>query len=103
MISRHEYVTGKFSHREYYAQFVTSRIKAIVTQQITLEKLLASTDEHLNDIPMSLWDRLPSQEIPVHKMRQCGDYLTSSGEVCIFKEAAQQIIESFKENNISCQ
>jgi hypothetical protein len=62
-------------------------------------RLLASTDEHLNDIPLKRWDNLPgiiTGEVDT-KMRAGKDSPSAAGKVCIAKEAARQIIED--ENN----
>ena len=80
------------SHREYHAQFVSESVKNRVVCHIGMDKLLASTDEHLNDIPLNLWDKLD----PVGSKATwdaAGDYATMAGHTCIYKEAARQVIE----------
>lgn len=95
------------THRQYYAQFVTEGVKRYVASAIGTERLLASKDEHLNDIPLHLWDRLEPAirgmclsrmgDIEGHTSkdqygrRMIGWSLCDSG--CIAKEAARQIIE----------
>ena len=96
MFWRHDYVNGKVTHRDYYGQFVTPEAKAIVTASIPVERLIASTDRHFNDIPLQKWDRMPAPRSLNEKMKRCGDYLTLAGKVCILKEAAQQIVEDTK-------
>lgn len=89
--SRKDYLDGKCTHREYYAQFVNDRTRGVVAQSITMSQLLASTDEHLNDIPLGRWDALP--HYVAGDMKAAGDWLSPAGWVCIAKEAAQQLIE----------
>lgn len=96
MFSREDYVNGKVTYRDYYGQFVTPEAKAIVRALISVERLIASTDRHLNDIPLQKWDRLPTPRFLGDKMKRCGDYLTQAGKVCILKEAARQIVEDTK-------
>jgi len=94
MITRQDYLEGKATHRQYYAQFVNGQTKIRLLAGISRERLLASTNENLNDIPLTEWDNLPTIFFEYDKkMSDAGDYLTTSGKVCIYKEAARQIIE----------
>jgi len=81
MFTRQDYLDNKCTHREYYAQFVTLYIKAMVSNFIGINHIKASMDEHFNDIPLGLWDTL-----------RCGGK-TLSDNVCIAKEAAKQLKE----------
>jgi hypothetical protein len=81
--SRQDYLNNICSHREYYAQFVTEPIKAIVNHNLGNE-IIASNDEHFNDIPLCKWDNLSSHV-------STGDSLCA--KVCILKECAKQIKE----------
>lgn len=94
MIDRKEYMDGKVTHREYYAQFVNPVVKSYLLSQISLKEILASKDPHFNDIPLHRWDRLP--KVMIHKLREAGDVNadTLSNKVCIYKEAARQIRET---------
>jgi hypothetical protein len=66
MITRNDYMNNCSSDnhfdsfREYYSQFVTPEIKALVERTFTKEKLVKAykTDEHFNNIPMYKWDAL---------------------------------------------
>lgn len=91
--TRTDYLDGKCTHKQYYAQYVTNSTVAMVVRHIGAERLVKSTDEHLNDIALKCWDSCP---IPVvgKKMESLGDYLTLSGRVCIAKEAARQYIRN---------
>lgn len=118
MITRQDYLNGKATHREYYGQFVNESVKSKVLKTIGKDKLLASTDEHLNDIPMKKWDSIAgflwqaqggqliavikprtSEDVePIHArlLKEAGDNVSCAGLVCIYKEAAKQIIEDLK-------
>lgn len=100
MITRQDYLNKKATHREFYAQFVTPELKKQVLQSIGIEKLKsAANDEHLNSIPLSFWDSMAGYartDFIVNKMKECGDFLTLAGCVCILKEAARQVIEENK-------
>lgn len=81
-------------HRKYYAQFVTLRTIKAVRDSIGDDRLLASTDPHLNDIPLAEWDKL-TNILPINNcFKDVGDYATLGNLVCIAKEAARQWIES---------
>jgi hypothetical protein len=91
--TRKQYLAKECSHRDYYSQFVTSHIKTRVQAVIGLERLKASTDKNLNDIELQTWDRLG----PAGTREQwdaAQDFASMAGLVCIYKEAAKQIIES---------
>lgn len=90
MISREDYMSRKFTHREYYGQFVDDEIKSRV--RFLLPQVLESKDEYLNDIPLTVWDNISADYLSVgRKMKEAGDYLTLAGWVCIVKEAARQL------------
>lgn len=118
MIIRVDYMNGLASHREFFSQFVNVGVKAKVLECIGAEALLKSTDEHLNDIPMKKWDSMAGfrwsiiggQEVAVIKpqtsrdiepidaglLRDTGEGVSCAGLVCIYKEAARQLIEELK-------
>lgn len=80
-------------HRAYYAQLVTPATINSVVSFIGADALRKSTDEHLNDIPLSRWDQL-TKFLPCKPFKDLGDYATLSGLVCVAKEAARQWIEA---------
>ena len=94
MFTRQEKLDQQCTYREYYAQFVTEAEKAAVIKWIGLELILDSQDPHFNNIDLVKWDTLPDSYVMAKKLRECGDYLTLSGKVCIYKEAARQIKEA---------
>ena len=96
--TRKEYLNHECTHSEYYNQYVTDSLKNKVKDIITLTRLTMSTDEHLNDIPLKLWDNIPMPYGIQDAMKLNGDYLTQAGIVCIAKAAARQILEEVKIN-----
>jgi len=91
MKTRKQYMNNECSHAEYYGQFVDSSVIARVTSRISKKAIMASTDPHMNDIPLKEWDAIPVSSHIADKLKECGDYLTLSGSVCINKAAARQI------------
>ena len=98
MITRNDYIQtgGRDAHRAYYAQFITPAHKSRILNNIGIERLQRSDDHYFNDIPLELWDKI-SVPVPAQSaklLRECGDYPTLAGAVCIMKEAARQMIEA---------
>lgn len=90
---RTERLNGDCTHREYYAQFVTQQAIDTVSRLIGKQRILNSTHEAFADIPLSEWDALPHFLGIGHIFEQVGDSLTLSGYVCVYKEAARQLLE----------
>lgn len=88
------------AHRKYYAQFVNAAVIEFVVYVIGKDKILASTDPHMNDIPLKLWDnmhtRLPLQPGIFQKLTGSNFY-SMSDSICIAKEAAKQYQEQHKD------
>jgi hypothetical protein len=94
MFYRHQYLTGEASHFQYYAQFASEYVKQVVEMVIGQDRISKSRDEHLNDIPLEIWDRIGRIILTSKldaKMRSLGDYPTLAGLVCIAKNAAKQL------------
>ena len=95
MLTRKQYLDGECTHREYYGQFVTDRIKQTVARHIGLDKLKESTDEHFNDIPLQRWDCCLIPGTVAGWLRKAGDVGGESlaDRVCVAKEAGRQLID----------
>ena len=109
MKTRQDYLNGKCTHSEYYAQFLDDKTAGELLAVIPLEQLKASKDKHLNDIPMRLWDSISGgiwdykgKIVQQHtarkefreKARELGDGISSSSLTCIYKEQARQLINN---------
>jgi len=101
MFTRKDYMDGKCIHRQYYAQFVTNYIKDTVLNKFGIEKLVKSfnEDKYFNNISLSTWDRInycvdtnPTLDL----LKSLGEGYSLAGAVCILKEAAQQLVEEYK-------
>ena len=73
--TREDYLNGKCTHREYYAQFVTQEMKVRLKGYIGLDNLLKSRDEHLNDIALRAWDLFIAGPLKI-SLKSVGDYAT---------------------------
>jgi len=96
--SRQQYMNNEVSHADYYRQFVTPEIKTMVRDRIGVDRLLRSTDEHLNDIPLSNWDALAGRHSGYRQTLNAGDDNSLATQVCVLKQAARMIIEENKAN-----
>ena len=96
MFTRKQYMDKEVTHRQYYGQFVTDATKQRVLRCIGETRLMASTDEHLNDIPLEKWDSLGPAGSRDNWNATRGDWPSLAGAVCIHKEAAHQLIEELK-------
>lgn len=84
-------------HRAYYAQFVTRAMRERVVKAFGINRLAAEyrRDENLNGFGLGAWDALASSTLASDKiLRDCGDFPTDAGRVCMLKEAAIQVIEA---------
>jgi hypothetical protein len=97
MYTRKQYLNDECDHRDYYGQYVTDAHKRHLTRYISESRIIMSKDEHLNDIPLKEWDNLPIfAGFGQKKLKENGDSLTLSAVVCIYKEAARQIIDHWE-------
>jgi hypothetical protein len=96
-MTRQEYLQDSENrHREYWAQYVNSQTRKLVKERIGLKTLQASTDEHFNDTGLIRWDCLASTTrsyVLGYKLRDNGETWSLSANICILKEAAQQLLE----------
>jgi hypothetical protein len=112
VIKRSEYIEGDVTHEEYYGQFVNDLVVNTVHAYIGEEKLLASKDPHLNDIPLEDWDMLPivwdykflaetGETYRPQETHLGTQYFgpCKAFKVCVAKEAARRIIQQAKERS----
>jgi hypothetical protein len=96
--NRADYMAGKVSHNEYYAQFVGRDTLYFVKSVITVAAIVNSKDEHFNDIPLAKWDRMAntlsyglSDLAASNASMGGGSGITHSDKVCLLKAAARMI------------
>ncbi len=87
------------THREYFGQFVDENVMATVLNRIGLDKILNSTDKHMNDIPLKQWDMLHPwmlyyNQTAMEYLDKFNQGYSLSDTVCVAKEAARQIQEN---------
>ena len=90
--TRKDYMSDKCTHEEYYGQLVTQGMRDHIVRAIP-QALAKSTDPHLNDIPLSTWDRLGMVYGLRSEFEELGDFRSKAGIVCVLKEAARQVKE----------
>lgn len=82
--------------RAYYGQFVNERTINHVVRIVGSDRIMASKDRAMNDIPMTLFDRATAwlNSFVQGNIRDHGDYWTQAGLICVAKEAATQYKEA---------
>ena len=110
MITHKEYMANSSElHHAYYLQFATEATKRFVLERIGMDKLLRSTDPHLNDIVKHsnggtgswVWDYSPCN---VTLMREAGEvsvgYLPSPAVcTCVGKAVAKELIHEYNQKH----
>lgn len=101
---RRAYMAHEVDHQTYYEQFVTPRVEQTVSDVIGRDRILASTDPYLNDIPLSRWDNLANGtshwSLEWLSVSDSNASTTKGGtpwhsladRVCVLKAAARKII-----------
>jgi len=93
MYTRKQYLNKECTHSEYYHQFVTEQTKRLV-KRLGIKRLKNAykEDEHFNSIPLGTWDNLTFLFSCDKQLKECGDYATLAGKVCILKETARELV-----------
>ena len=97
-MTRKDYMNdSKGLHQAYHAQFVTERTKQFVLSHFTIEELLNSKDEHLNDLNKKnkpyyglVWDNTPYNKVLMAKAD--AGFNTVATACCIGKACARMLI-----------
>lgn len=87
--TRDDYMAGRVTFDEYYTAICDGLDSNMVGH--LLERVRKSKDEHLNDIPLVLWDRVAdaySGRIGRNLVRH-GDWNTLACRVCVLKTLAK--------------
>lgn len=77
-------------HRAKYAPLVNNSTISFVVKSIGASRLLASTDQHLNDIPLNRWDAMVGILPLADRFENVGVTPSPASYVCVAKEAARQ-------------
>lgn len=92
LITRTQYLNGRCSHQQYYAQFLTQAVFQKVLQNVPFERIAASRDPHFSDISLGLW-QIQVPALSATLMREAEDVPTVAGAVCLAKAAARALLE----------
>jgi hypothetical protein len=89
--TRQEFLEHKCSFQEYYGSIVQEvgiRIGDSLMEKV--RNALSAGDDHLNSIPLEIWDSLTAGSSPfvVSAMKRRGDIWSKAGAVCVLKQAA---------------
>lgn len=96
--TRADYMEKRCTHEQYYGQFVTPAVRALVLSRFPLERLRATPDKkNFNSIPLDEWDSVAVANKSLLSVREEVDGPRSwslCGAGCILKEAARQLVEA---------
>ena len=90
---RSDYMAGKVTFEEFYAS--VAKVAGISYAQSDLlprvKLALEAGDEHLNTIPLSVWDRRAAytSAAVARSLKLHGDFYSLAGGVCVHKQAAK--------------
>jgi hypothetical protein len=92
--TRKDYMDGKVDFAEYYRSIAKSLglsySNADATFMTRVRQALANGDEHLNTIPLAVWDQRGAAIInPAPAFKAHGDGVSLAGLVCVVKQAAR--------------
>jgi len=98
--SRKQYLNNERSHDEHYLWLADAIGITIADLPVNLERINKSTDEHLNDIALRLWD--DRHGTVRHKATQAGMRAWSlSDTVCVLKAYARRAGKLYAEGLIT--
>lgn len=92
--TRKDYMTGKVNHKTYYETLASEAGISYANSEALprIRQALKDGDEHLNSIPLGLWDSLAvkNRRITAPVLKAHGDFWSLAGSVCIQKAAAKK-------------
>ena len=94
MYTRRDYLYKRCDHDQYYSQFITDGIMALVERRLGLDAILDSVDEWFNDIPLKRWNDLSfyiKPMIDIQTLIKTQEGWSMSTGVCIGKQAAKML------------
>lgn len=95
-----DFLGGKCTHEQYYAQFVTTSVEYHVGTKIGVERIIKSNSfgGNFNDIPLKEWTDLGYglRKHVAPLLKEAGHYTTAATMVCILKAAARKIRKEYR-------
>jgi hypothetical protein len=101
--TRADYMAARVDFWAYWEQFITPEVQRAVILGIGADRIKASTDPYLNDIPLSLFHELigfrdsaaptpcRNQMDVAPLVREAGDSVSASTLLCIMKAYCRQL------------
>lgn len=95
--TRTDYMNGSVTHHEYYRCLGREAGIRFSNSDLLprIQVALANGDEHLNTIPLDVWDQRAATLLPYIKnvFKAHGDTDSLNGRVCVLKQAARDAAE----------
>ena len=104
VITRKRYLSESGLFHAYFLQFGTALSRNAMCGAFSPEELLASTDEHLNDLALARWDDLARKCYPLFDhdaIRAAGEIYSLSTAVCTLKAQAKEQIITLRKRGYS--
>lgn len=94
-MTRQDYMQHRVTHRQYYAEIARLAGIKFEPNHSVVVRAKRSTDEHYNDIPLLVWDRLGylARAGLTRAFKECEDCYSMAGACCAMKEAVRQAVE----------
>ena len=94
--NRNDYLEGKCTWKEYYQQFSTKEMIALVTKEIGLECITKSTDRMLNDIPIERWNKLlnRTEQLIGRELSLSNASTTSTGQAFLTDSTLMSVLKA---------
>lgn len=97
-ITRENYMAGKVTHQEFHSAVAHAAGIDFSTADILprVRAAIAKGDEHLNSIPLRVWDMLALSAKPAitRALKAHGDFWSDAGGVCVVKQAAREAAQT---------
>ena len=103
-ITRKRYLSEPGLFHAYFLQFGTALSRNALCGEFSPEELLASTDEHLNDLALARWDDLARRCYSLFDhaaIREAGEIYSLSTAVCTLKAQAKEQIITLRKRGYS--
>jgi hypothetical protein len=91
--TRNQYMNREISHAEFYRSVYQAAGISMARSPLLpkVREALANGDEHLNSIPLQMWDSMATnaQAAIARALREHGDFYSLGDGVCTLKQAAK--------------
>lgn len=94
-MTRKDYMEGRVTHEQFYSSVAKTAGISFERSDLLprVKAALEAGDEHLNSIPLALWDNRAANPVTraniSRALKEHGDFFSLAGGVCTLKQAAK--------------